>query len=346
MATVLLAAAFKLQLFRYFLGISIAQEIPRSAIIFAGGVFAFVIVCFLLSITMDSVLLVRRAVFRLCGLKNTLRMRDGLRVGVVCVCAVLMTVYGLIQAVHIPDVRRIEIAVPNLPPGLNGLRIVQISDTHITNLFDAHWTEGMVTRINALKPDLVLITGDIIDGSPAERAKDVAPLSRLQARYGVFACLGNHEYYSGLEDWLVALRALGMRVLANDHVALHINGEIVLLGGVTDPTGAERFGLENPDVARTFAGSGAGLRLLMSHQPSVVALAATQGVAVQFSGHTHGGQLFPFSLLVALFNQGFLAGLYQRGDTQLYVSRGAGLWGGFPLRIGAPSEITEIVLRH
>lgn len=347
-ATCVLAASFKLQLFRYIFGISVAQEIPQWAIILAGGLFGFVIVWMLLSLALDALLLARFALRRVRGMRADGPPRPGVRVGALVALAALLTCYGVYEAVRVPDMRRVDIAIPNLPAGLDGLRIVQLSDTHITRLFDAAWTRAVVRRVNKCAPDLVLVTGDIIDGSPQERAQDVAPLRELRARYGVYACLGNHEYYSGLDGWLATLRGLGIRVLANSHTALAINGDTLVLGGVTDPTGASRFEQAQgggPDAARAFAGSPAGVRLLMAHQPSVVAQAAKQGVDLQLSGHTHGGQLWPISHLVALFNRGLLAGLYQTGNTQLYISRGAGLWGGFPLRIGAPSEITEIVLR-
>lgn len=286
--------------------------------------------------------------------------QHGLRVGLLLGMALLLSTVSIVQGVRVPPVQRVEIAVDHLPRALWGFRIVQLSDMHISPLFRQDWARAVVERANALRPDLIVLTGDMIDGSTLDRAADVAPLADLHARYGVFACVGNHEYYAGLEPWVAAFESLGVHVLMNSHALVEVRGgeggqeeATLVLGGVTDLSGTRRKGGEDPDVAKAFGGAPApgatpgtpSWRLLLAHQPVVAEQAAGQSVGLQLSGHTHGGQIFPVSQLVARFNSGYAAGMYAVDGMSLYVSRGVGLWGGFPLRLDSPSEITEIILR-
>ena len=201
----------------------------------------------------------------------------------------------------------------------------------------------IVERTNALNPDIVIIAGDFVDGTVPVHGDDLRPLADLKARYGVFGVPGNHEYYSGYEEWMEFLPTLGIRMLHNEHV--QTGGGAVVLAGVTDPV-AGIMGKEVPDIRKALAGAPEkGVRILAAHQPRLAPEAAEHGVDLQVSGHTHGGMIAGIDRLVARFNEGFVSGLYTVGGMKLYVSNGAGIWNGFPIRIGVPSEIVLIRLR-
>jgi len=235
-------------------------------------------------------------------------------------------------------IKDVPVRIPGLPPELAGLRVVQISDLHIGPLLQKEWVEGVVERARALKPDAVAITGDLVDGTVDELREHVAPLAHLsEARRGVYFTTGNHEYYSGVDEWLEYLPALGIRPLANERVELAPGLDIA---GIHDPTGRGRYA---PDLARALHGRDTRVPVvLLAHQPRQFREAADRGVALTLSGHTHGGQIWPFSWFVALV-QPYIAGLHSRGDAQLYVSRGTGFWGP-PMRVFAPAEITLLRL--
>ncbi|HVU49388.1 MAG TPA: metallophosphoesterase [Polyangia bacterium] len=243
-------------------------------------------------------------------------------------------------------VKRVEVALPRLPSAHDGCRIVQLTDVHVGSTIGRAFVEDVVRRANALAPDIVAITGDLVDGSVADLGPAVAPLAGLRARHGVFFVTGNHEYFSGAEPWLVELQRLGVRVLRNERVSIGTGEDAFDLAGVEDRS-AERYGGLPHDeaVARAFAGRDPAREVvLLAHQPRSFEAAARFGVGLQLSGHTHGGQMWPFGLIVML-TQPFLAGLHREGDSQIYVSRGTGYWGP-PMRLAAPAEITEVILRR
>jgi predicted MPP superfamily phosphohydrolase len=259
--------------------------------------------------------------------------------------ALILSAIGVWQAVRVPDVRRVEITLDRLPAELNGFTIVQLTDLHASRLLHGAWQRGVVDKVNALDADLILITGDLVDGTPANRAADVAPWRDLKARQGVLAIPGNHEYYSDYMAWMAAFPKLGVRMLRNEHAVIEKNGRALVVAGTTDQN-AERFGLPMPDVTAALAGAPKGaVVLLMAHRPKDAAKNAEAGVDLQLSGHTHGGQIVGLHFVVQAVNDGFVSGIYRVGAMQLYVSNGTGLWSGFPVRIGRPSEITRIVLR-
>lgn len=230
-------------------------------------------------------------------------------------------------------------------PALDGFRLVQLTDLHISRLLAEPWTRALVARINALEPDLIVFTGDVIDGTPAARHRDVSPLAALRARHGVIASLGNHEYYFGGARWAAEFEALGMRVLRNQHVAIEAKDHALFVAGITDPA-ALLYGIEGPDLEQALNGVAADVPLvLLSHRPIRSTRNARAGVDLQLSGHTHGGMVRGLDLAVWAVNGGFLSGAYDIDGMWMYVNRGAGLWNGFPLRMGVPAEIAEIVLR-
>jgi len=241
-------------------------------------------------------------------------------------------------------VRDVRVRLARLPRSQHGLRIVQLTDIHIGPTIGRSFIEDIVRRTNALAPDIIAITGDLVDGSVAELRESVAPLAQLRARHGVFFVTGNHEYFSGVEDWLAELPRLGIRVLRNERVTIGEGSDSFDLAGVDDRSAARYGGPEPADaLARTLAGRDPAKELvLLAHQPRTFFDAVRFGVGLQLSGHTHGGQVWPFSYIVRL-TQPFLAGLHERQGAQIYVSRGTGYWGP-PMRLGAPAEITHLLL--
>ena len=242
------------------------------------------------------------------------------------------------------SVRRVEVALARLKRQHDGLVIAQLTDLHIGPTIGRSQLQAIVDSTNALGADIVAITGDLVDGSVEELRDAVAPLAQLRARHGVFFVTGNHEYFSGAPQWVEEVSRLGIRVLRNERVEITHNGEILDLAGVDDASAA-RFGHgHGEDLARALGDRVPGRAVvLMAHQPRTARRSAAYGVDLQLSGHTHGGQIWPFGALVAL-QQIFLAGLHRQGDTRVYVSRGTGYLGP-PMRLGAPSEISQIVLR-
>lgn len=258
--------------------------------------------------------------------------------------ALLLATWGAWQGVKVPEVKRVEIAVPGLSAAFDGYRIAQLSDLHATPLLPAAWQQAVVEKTNALQTDLIVITGDLQDGAPQERAADVAPFARLHAPDGVLAVPGNHEYYVDYPGWMAAFKAMGLPMLENRHVVIAHGGARLVVAGLTDPQ-ARAFGQAPPDLKAALAGAPEGVPVLvLAHRPGAAPEHARAGVALQLSGHTHGGQIWGINLLTKWANNGFLAGLYQVGRMPLYVSRGTGLWHGLILRLGAPSEITEVTL--
>ncbi|MDR2726810.1 MAG: metallophosphoesterase, partial [Deltaproteobacteria bacterium] len=247
--------------------------------------------------------------------------------------------------VAVPDVHTVETRLPRLPKELDGLTLVQISDLHVSPLLQERRTRAVVDAVNALDPDLILFTGDTVDGVPGRRAGSVAPLKDLRARHGVFGCAGNHEYYGDYAAWMRIFPALGLTMLLNSHAVIKVRGQKLVLAGITDIVAA-RFSLPGPDLAGALAGAPEdAVRILLDHRPGNAPENAKAGVDLQLSGHTHGGHILGMTHLVARFNQGFVYGWYQVDAMRMYVSSGAGLWNGFPVRLGVPSEIARIVLR-
>lgn len=256
------------------------------------------------------------------------------------ICAV-----GVWRAVSFPTVTHIDIEIDNLPPAFEGYRIVHLSDLHTSRLLPESWLDEVLETSISLRPDLILITGDIIDGTPEHRHRDIRAFKVLEAKDGVWASLGNHEYYSGLDDWLEAFKRINLPILINEHIRIKRGSDEIVLAAVTDPVAA-RYNQETPDIEKALIGTNADdTIILMSHRPIDTQKHASKGVALQLSGHTHGGQIIGLNILTQLANHGYIMGLYKVDKMYLYLNRGAGLWGGLPVRIGVESEIAEITLR-
>jgi predicted MPP superfamily phosphohydrolase len=258
--------------------------------------------------------------------------------------ALLATLIGLVNARRRAAVVDVDVPVANLPPELHGFSIAQISDVHVGPTIKQKYVDAIVEAVNGLDADVIAVTGDVVDGSVRQLAAHVAPLSRLRSRHGTYFVTGNHEYYSGAQAWTSEFQRLGMRVLVNEHVVLTHREQQIVVAGVTDYS-AHHFDprhRSDPSVALQGAPTSAAVKILLAHQPRSAAAAAAAGFDLQLSGHTHGGQFWPWNHFVR-FQQPFTSGLNRLQDLWVYVSRGTGYWGP-PKRFGAPSEITRIRL--
>ncbi len=265
--------------------------------------------------------------------------------------ALLMTVLGYWNARRTAAVVHVDVPIANLPATLQGFTVAQISDIHVGATIKSQYVRRIVAKVNALGADMVAITGDLVDGNLEELKEHVAPLSELNSTHGTFFVTGNHEYYSGVQAWISALRSLGIRVLMNEHVLIHHNIDaqdpeqaMMVVAGVTD-FGAHHFDKSHrsdPHQAMAGAPTHAVFKMLLAHQPRSSAAALQAGFDLQLCGHTHGGQFWPWNHFVKL-QQPFTAGLHRLQSLWVYTSRGTGYWGP-PKRFGAPSEITLLRL--
>lgn len=254
--------------------------------------------------------------------------------------AALLTLVGFVNARRTAAVRTIEVAIDGLPAELHGFTVAQISDVHIGPTIKRPYVDAIVDAVNRLDPDMIAVTGDLVDGSVSQLFGHTAPLSRLAARHGTYFVTGNHEYYSGANAWVAEARRLGMRVLMNEHVVLEHGGAAVVVAGVTDFNAHHYDAAHRSDPVAAVQGAPAhaGLRLLLAHQPRSAIAAGPAGYHLQLSGHTHGGQFWPWNYFVRM-QQPYTAGLHLHGALQVYTSRGTGYWGP-PKRLLAPAEIT------
>jgi len=269
-------------------------------------------------------------------------LQHSLNVGLVAASGSL-AFHGVSEALSLPRVKETGIKINHLPPDLEGFRIVQITDLHISAGIRRNYVQNIVERTNALSADLIALTGDIADGTCTEIGYDAAPLAGLTARLGIFFVTGNHEYWYGADEWIREMERMGFTVLMNDHRLITQGRGLMLVGGVADYSAPSRSSHASSPAKAMGDGSAADVKILLAHQPRSVYEAARAGFDLQLSGHTHGGQLVPFRWLKSL-RQPFQSGLYRYENTQIYVSNGAGYW-GMPVRIGAPSEITLLILR-
>jgi uncharacterized protein len=258
--------------------------------------------------------------------------------------SVFATAVGFASARRRARIVNVDVPIQNLPPELHGFSIAQISDVHVGSAIQREYVEAIVDAVNALRPDLIAVTGDVVDGSVTELAPHTAPLAKLSARHGAFFVTGNHEYYSGEGPWITEFRRLGLKVLLNEHAVVTHEGAPLVVAGVTDYSAHHFDPAHRSDPAAALAGAppNAGAKILLAHQPRSASAAATAGYDLQLSGHTHGGQFWPWNLFVR-FQQPFTAGLHRLNRLWVYVSRGTGYWGP-PNRFGAPSEITRLRL--
>ncbi|UQU68271.1 metallophosphoesterase [Couchioplanes caeruleus] len=286
---------------------------------------------------------VLRAVLAAAGVADPARSR--IVTAVVALIALVLLLWGYAEAMRVPRVRRIDVVLPRLGAGLDELRLVLLTDTHYGPIDRARWSRRVTGVVNSLNPDIVAHTGDIADGEVAQRREQAAPLGDIRARLARVYVTGNHEYFSGAQRWVEHMASLGWEALHNRHVVVTRDGSSLVVAGVDDRTAAGS-GVPGHHMDHEAALRGADPDLpvlLLAHQPHQIGGAVAHGVDLQISGHTHGGQIWPFHYLVRL-DQPVLQGLSRHGDrTQLYTSRGTGFWGP-PFRVFAPSEITLLTL--
>ncbi|MDR1083834.1 MAG: metallophosphoesterase [Deltaproteobacteria bacterium] len=256
--------------------------------------------------------------------------------------------YSLYEAARVPRVREAEVTIPAWPNALDGLTVAILGDMHISRFFDEPWVRKVVDRTMDLKPDLILLPGDMVDGSVEQRKNDVAPLADLKAPFGVLASVGNHEYYSGVKEWLPAFEKLGLKILYNSHVVILPHGAPLIIAGLTDLTALEpRFNLPGPSLEQALAGAPPDVPVvLLEHRPVRARInALNPRIIWQISGHTHGGMLPILKSAVRKVNGGFVVCWYDIEKLKLFVQPGLGLWNGFPMRLFDPSEITFLTVR-
>lgn len=258
--------------------------------------------------------------------------------------ALAVTLIGYVNARRVARIVRVDVPIRDLPPALHGYSIAQISDVHVGPTIQRAYLAAIVDKVNALGADAIAVTGDLVDGSVHRLAKHTEPLARLRAADGVYFVTGNHEYYSGALEWIAEVRRLGLNVLLNQHVIVQRDDARLMIAGVADYNAHHFHPEHKSDPQRAAAGAPAdiGVRVLLAHQPRSAPAAAAAGFDLQLSGHTHGGQFFPWNLFVPL-QQPFVAGLNRVRTMWVYTSRGTGYWGP-PKRFGAPSEITLVRL--
>ncbi len=255
-----------------------------------------------------------------------------------------LTGYGLYEARRRPSIVEVSVPINNLHKDLDGFRIVQLTDIHVGPTVKRGYVQTVVELANSLSPDIIALTGDLVDGSALHLRDDVSPLGDLSARYGCYFVTGNHEYYSGAETWTSEMDRMGFNVLMNEHRILEHGAGRLLLAGVPDYRAGQFIKSHTSSPASAVSGApSCHCKILLAHQPRSIYAASQSGFDLQISGHTHGGQFFPWNYFVHLA-QPFVGDLNKFKDTWIYVSRGTGYWGP-PMRLGADSEITLIKLK-
>lgn len=348
LAAAVLAAGAKFQWYEWLGGAFFAPALPRPALLVLEGLYAALVLLFLLTLLRDIALLAARA-FRRPGPDGRRAVSIPAQSAGLALLAVILAAVGVWQAVRVPTPRTVEVRLPHLPRALDGFSLAHVSDIHIGPVQKRDWLKAVVERVNALKPDAIALTGDFIDGLPGDLRDELTPLADLRAPRGVYGVTGNHEYYYDAPGWISVFEEMGVDMLENEHRVLSVGGEPLVIAGVPDSS-AIHFGMPGPDPAAAFAGAPDGARVLLSHQPRGAAAharkaSAGEGADLQLSGHTHGGLMLGLRALIAAFNDGFSGGLYDVEGMKLYVHPGTGLWSGFSCRVGVPSEITLLVLR-
>ena len=350
-----IAAAFKQQFFTHVGGHFFSPELPKLVI--EGYTAAFVALAVLFALTLCRDLsLVLRSIARAA---NAWRTGSGMYYGVfsssgisLATAALMLAlslsvgIYGVYEAQRQPRIVEREAAFAELPPEFDGYRIILLSDLHISASRKAPWTAELVRCIAELEPDMILMTGDFIDGTVEARRADVEPLAGLRARDGVFGVLGNHEYYFGWSEWTARLEELGVDILFNENRIIRRGDAAIALAGLPDGYSA-RYGGGAPDARKALEGAPEGaFVILMDHRPGDARANAAAGAQLQFSGHTHGGMVLGLARVIAEYNGGFVNGWYDVDGMKLFVSPGTGIWNGFLTRLGVPSELTVLTLRR
>lgn len=323
---------------KLFTGNMFSPEIPKPLLLLTTGLFGMTVFMAVLLVLRDLLWILHRLV-------SGRRMKWHTAFWFILpVLAAMLTALALKNGTAVPEVKKIDVTLRSLSPRFEGYRIVQLTDLHASRLLPRSWIQDVVTRTRELDANMIVVTGDMIDGWPEARFSDIEPLGQLRAEDGVFAVTGNHEYYFGAENWIQTFEKLGLHFLNNAGYRISRGSDSLYLSGVTDAV-APSYGLPGPDLSMALKSSRPGETvILLDHRPENADEAAESGVSLQLSGHTHGGMIAGLDRLVASANNGFVSGLYEAGTLKLYVSNGSGIWNGFPFRLGKPAEITLITL--
>jgi len=300
---------------------------------------------FFIQIGMDMILVVKSFITKGHHFDPHRRAFLGLSLkGIVGGLSAIGTVWGLYNAVKIPVIKKVDIPIIGLPKSLQGFRMVQISDLHVGSMIGKNFISKVVEKIDKINPDILFFTGDAADGNVETYGNYFSPFQKITPKYGKYFVTGNHEYYSDMNGWLRLIENMGFKILINESQNVIINGSTVMITGIPDRGGKYFSDFHKTDMEKAVGGMPAtNLKILLAHQPKDVEYAVKYNFHLLLSGHTHGGQYFPFSLLVQMAHP-FLKGLHKRENTWVYINQGTGYWGP-PMRLGAPSEITCLTLR-
>lgn len=336
----LVCAAVVLVANRFIVQRQFGLVLPDTAFLVVAWLHAAIVLAFALALVTDILgLILRIAGVRLPSLARCVAL---------AAASLVLSAVGVHQATRLPPVVEVTLRIPGLPPALEGFTIAHLADLHIGPLFRREWVDQVVDRTLAARPDLIALSGDVIDAPPAVVRGDIEPLARLAAPYGVHVVAGNHEYIHGVDLWLEIFERLGLNVLYNRHTVIDVDDARMTVAGLADRFGLGSWQGEAPDLDKAFDGAprkdADGFRLLLAHQPYDAKDAPIHDIDLQLSGHTHGGQILPLQSISARFHGGYVSGYYTVETMRLHVSNGTGLWAGFPVRLGVPSEITLITL--
>ena len=253
------------------------------------------------------------------------------------------SIWGFYSGLKSPIIERVEVPIKDLPSDLVNFTIAHITDTHVGRMIGVDFIEEVVEKIEKMNPDILVFTGDAADGSVESFGKALKPFSKINPPHGKYFVTGNHEYYSDLNGWLNLIEKVGFKILINESQILNINDSTLMITGLPDRSGGHFSSFHKTDMVKALGGmNSSDVKILLAHQPKDIEYATKYGFDLQLSGHTHGGQYFPFSILVGLAHP-FIKGLYKRDETWVYINQGTGYWGP-PMRIGTEPEITQILL--
>lgn len=298
--------------------------------------FAFCVILFLITVSLDILKVISNIPY-LKEMGKIFWNKETSRIAMIL--SAIFAFCGLYQGNKVPDIKNQKIYIANWPKELNGFKIIQLTDLHVSNLLTKKWLAEVVDKTNKENPDLIVITGDLTDGYPSNYKENITPLKDLSAKYGVYGSQGNHEYYFDFDGWNAEYLKNNVKMLNNENVIIK---DKFILAGITDLV-AERYGKATPDINKALRDTNKSLPvILLDHRPSNVEENSKAGIDLQLSGHTHGGMIPVLAQIVKKENNGYLSGYYKVNEnkTQLYVSNGTGIWNGFPIRLGYHSEIT------
>lgn len=319
------------------------QEIPYHFAIIFDILRAILILVFILTLLRDLInLLIKLLSFNKSN--NLISPRSTFYSLIILFLSIVISFYGTYEAYKTPNLNEITLKYNNLDPRLKGFSIIQLSDIHLSSATNSYDIEKIVNICNEQNANIIVITGDVVDGSVKSREYLAKILFKLKAKDGVYLVAGNHEYYSGYSSWMNYFKANGFNVLENSHSIITDNGALVNIIGLTDEV-AQRYNMPTPNIKLAIENLDmSNFNLLLAHRPQAAYDYAKYNINLMLSGHTHGGIAVLLNYIVAYFNNGFVSGLYNVDNMKLYVSNGTMIWNGFALRIGVPSEITKITL--